>query len=186
MIHQAPVNDAVGASAVVADDAAHHGPAAAGRVGPHHEPVAAQITVYSIQSAPRLHLDSALLGVDVNDMIQIFGEIYDHRLVHCLPGQAGTTPAGQDGQIVLDAGGNSGQHILLGFGDDHSQRHHFVDGGVGAVEDAGGKIGFDLSGAALAQGVGKILNSFRSGFHCITPFSSFLRRPISPLRPQGE
>ena len=165
VVHHAPIDDAVGAGAVVAQEAPYHGPVAAGRVGANHEAVAAQGLVEHVQGAAGLHPDFAFTAVDLDDLVHVFGEVDDHGFAHGLAREAGAAPAREDGEIVFNAGLYRGQDVVIMFGDDYGQGHHFVDGGVGAVEDAGGQVGFDLGRAVFAQGLREVLDVLLANVH---------------------
>ena len=145
------VPDRVGAGRVVADDPPHRRAVAGGGVGAELQPMRAQVAVERIEDDAGLQSDPALLRVELHHAVQEPGSVDDQRLVDRLPGQAAAGRARQDRHPMAGGRLYGGVHVLFVTGDQHAVRHHLIDAGVGAVEDAGIGVGAQLAAHPARQ-----------------------------------
>src|ERR1700757_4581202 len=64
-----------------------------------------------VEYQSRLDASVSLRGIELENLIHVFGEIQDYGDVARLPGQASTRPARKDGSTELCACGDLGHHI---------------------------------------------------------------------------
>ncbi len=95
--------------------------------------VGAQRVVEVAEDEARLHQGGPRLGIDVQDAAQVLGAVDHQRAVDRLAALAGAAAARQhrDALVARDRHGRS--HVVDRLRDDHADRLHLVDRGVGAV-----------------------------------------------------
>ena len=126
----------VGAAGVVAERASHVAAAAGARVGREEHVVRGEVVVELVENNAGLGARPALLGVHLDHVPHVLGEVHDHGLAHRLARQAGAAAPGQHGHAVAVGGLDHGYHVLGVTGQHHAHRLDLVDAGVGGVQQA--------------------------------------------------
>ena len=157
VVQSLAVDDGVGAAGVVADAAAHARPVGGGGVGSVLQPVGTHLAGELIQDDAGLDAGPLLLGVHLQDVVQVLAEVHDDGVVDGLAGEAGAAGAGKHRDAFAGGEFHHGLHVGSRARNHHADRFHLVDAGVGAVEQAGMRIEADLAVHAAAQFVGDIL-----------------------------
>ena len=93
VVDRLAVDNRVRARRVIAGHAADGGAIAGGGVGAEEKSQRAQVGVEVILDDARLNTRPALVGVDLQDLVQVFRKIHHHGMPHRLPGQAGAAAA---------------------------------------------------------------------------------------------
>jgi len=91
------------------------------------------------------------------------GEPAKHTIgdAHRLAVQAAAAAAWQHGHRMPAGDLHRGDHLIRVAGEGHPHRHHLVDAGIGAVEQAGHAVEADL-----AQLPPDLLHELPAGFRC--------------------
>ena len=138
----------VRAARVVAEHAADGVVVVCGRVRPERQHVLLLGRVpQSIQHTTRLHDAQPSLRVDVQNVVQVLGEVHQHRHVAALAAQAGATAAREDGITELASQRHRLDHVFLVARDDHADGRLPIVGAVGGVQRpaAGAEANFPLN-----------------------------------------
>jgi len=154
-----PIHDRVGPGRVVPHHAPQRRPVAGGEVGSEPQVVGAELFVQLVQDHAGLDARPALLGVDLEDPVQVLGHVQDHRPPYRLAGQGGPGAARQDRHTMPAADLHRGQGIVGRPGDHHAQGLDLVDAGVGAVEHLGHRVEADLPRHALPKVADQIVHA---------------------------
>src|SRR6185503_12589771 len=118
-----------------------------------------------IQHAARLHPGIFFLGVDLNDLVEVLGEINDHGDVAGLSTEAGTAAARQQRRAMLASNSDGLNSFFNRFGNHYADRYLTVIRAINGVKSAGTVVKSDLAGDGGAQLGGKDINvvaSFRA------------------------
>ena len=130
----APVAEGTRAAGVVADHAADGAPVGAGRVGSEPQPVPGggplQVGVHD----PGLHGGGAGLRVEVDDPVEVTGQVEHHARSDGVPGDGGAPAADGQRHAEVAAHLQGGDHLLGVPGEGHRGGHDPVQGGVGGVQ----------------------------------------------------
>ena len=115
-------HDRVVAARVVPDHSADRAVVVRGRGGTERHPRLGRLPEVAEVVEDRAGLDPGQLAVavDVQDPVQILGEVDDHRGVATLPGQAGAPSPRQDGRVVITADLDRGEDVVERLGDHHT------------------------------------------------------------------
>src|SRR3954454_21699870 len=118
-----------------------------------------------IEHAARLHPGIFFLGIDLNNLVEVLGEINDHGDVAGLSTEAGTAAARQQRRAML-AGNSDGLNSFFNrFGNHYADRYLTVIRAINGVKSAGTVVKSDFAGDGGAQLGGKDINivaSFRA------------------------
>jgi hypothetical protein len=104
-----------------------------------------------VEHQARLHTGAAALGVEFEDVVQVFGHIdYDGHIT-TLSGQTGPTAAGQDGCPIAAGDGDGLADVVNRSGDGDSDKYLPVIRPIGGVERPAPVIKPHLAANSLAQ-----------------------------------
>ena len=130
------------------------------RLRAHHQAVLLDGVVDLVQGGPGLDGRGPAAGIDLDDLVTVFGAVQDDRLVAALPGQAGPAPAGQHRDIELPASAD---------GRVRRPRHHDADRRLAVVRPvmrvraAGPRIEPHLPVDGFLESVLELFGIHRSG-----------------------
>ncbi len=135
--HQA-VADRLGPAGVVPRHAADRAACVGRGIDREEQPVRAQRTVQVGQHDPRLDPCGACGRIDLEHAPQVLAAIDHQRAVDRLAALAGAAAAGEDRHAMRARDREGRLHVVDPTRDDHAERHHLVDRGVGRVAAAVG------------------------------------------------
>ena len=150
-----PVADRAGASAVVADHPAQRGAAGGGHVHRKAEVRRRQPAVQLVQHQTRLDPCGARLSIHFQQPVQVPRRVHDHGPPHRLTALRGPAATGQHRRPLFAGRAHHGLHVVQRARQDHPQRLDLVDGGVGGVEAARGRVEPHVALHVSAQAGGK-------------------------------
>ena len=99
-----------------------------------------QVGVQMIQHQARLHQGLAARGVEIENLVQVLGQVDDQRLAHRLPALRGAAAPGQDRHAFVAGDVDDGLHVLGVFRHDDAEWFDLIDRGVGGIAAPGERI----------------------------------------------
>ena len=142
----------VHAAGVVADHPAERAVVVGRRVGAEGEPVlAVGLLAQPVEDDARLDARELPLGVDLDDPVQVLGEVEDDRDVHALTREARAAAAREDRRAVLAGDRDRGDHVVDAPRDHDADRQLAVVGARRGVERAVAGAEADLAVDRVAQ-----------------------------------
>ena len=136
---------------VVADHPAERGPVLGGGIRAEHQAVPRARQVQLFLHHPRLNPGHALLGVDLDDLVHMPGQVHHDRLPHRLAGQAGPGAPGQHRHAELGGRAHHGGHVGRVAREDHPDRLDRVHAGVAREQVPGVRVEPDVATDHAAQ-----------------------------------
>ena len=148
--------DGVRTAGVISDVAADGAVLVGGGVGREGEGVCFRGGAEVVVDEAGLDPGVALFGVEFFDGVEVLGEVEDHAGVGGLAGEGRAGAAAEKGHVERAAGGDGGEDVVEGAGDNDPHGHLAVVGEVRGVEGAvaGGEA--DLGGGGFAQASGEL------------------------------
>ncbi len=110
---------------------------------------------------PGSHAGQPPLRVELDDLVDVLGEVDDDGDVAALPGERRAAAAPKERRAVLAADAHGLDHVLDVARDDDADRHLAVVGGVGRVERAAAVVEADLAADVRSQLSGERLRLAR-------------------------
>ena len=151
MIGGHAIEDRVRARGVVAHDAAERGAATARRIRPELEAERLEVRVQRAERDTGLGANPLLFAIDLDDLVEVPGQIDDQRFVDGLAGEAGAAAARQDRHAMSGSERHGLLHVVDGAWDEDAVRTDLIDAGIRAVEDARDVIRQHIPQHTLAQ-----------------------------------
>jgi hypothetical protein len=94
-----------------------------GGVRSEREAVLLRVRSEAVEDRPRLNAGTSPTGIDLQDPVEVAGEVKDDGDVAALPCQAGAGASREDRRSVLPAHGDRPYHVLHIAWDDHTDRN---------------------------------------------------------------
>ena len=116
--------------ALFAHHAAERGAVTARRIRPYHPAVRRQVSVESVEHHAGLHSNPPLLGVDLQDGIEVPGTVDDQGRTDGLPGQRRPAPSRQHRHVIPGGRLQRRLHIVGMPGDEHAKGLDLADAGI--------------------------------------------------------
>jgi len=145
------IDDRSSSRRVVAHHAADSGAVAGRRVGPELVTEMGHVLAQAVLNDSRLHSRPLLLGVDLENPVEVGRAVDDEGFVDGLPFETRATAARQQRQAVLGGELHGGLHVVRMLGDNSGQRRGPVDTGVGAIQRQRHRVGTHLAANATAE-----------------------------------
>ncbi len=133
VVRRAPVGQRVRAAGVVADHAADGAAGVRGGVRPEPQPVRSGLALQVVEDHARFDEGRHALGVDLQDAVQVAGEVEDDAGPDGVAGDGRARTAGGEGDAELAADAPHGDDVLDRAGEDDDERDDAVVRGVGRV-----------------------------------------------------
>ena len=122
------------AAAIVTDHSTQRVVVVGGRVRPEHQPMRPRRILEAIKDAARLHARGSRRRIDLDDVVQVPGEIDAHGDVAGLAGKARSSAPGNNRRVMFAADAYRFDHLVPRPGADDADRHLAVVRGVGRIE----------------------------------------------------
>src|SRR4029453_9239337 len=101
------------------------------------KPERAQVSVEFILNDTRLDTRPARVGVNLQNLVQVFRKIHHYGMPHRLPGEASASTAWQHGDLVATGDVHRGDDISLVPGNDDADRVDLIHAWGGVVQGPG-------------------------------------------------
>ena len=144
-------DDGVDATRIIADHSAQVAIFVGRRIGTVRQVVLIGVLTKMVEHYARLYPGIFLLGIQLDDLVQVLREINNHGHVAALPGQTGSPAASQDGSLMLAGHSHGLNHVVNGSRNNHANGNLPVIGAVGGIESAAAFIKANFSRDAPAQ-----------------------------------
>ena len=128
------------ATGVVADHAADGAAVMAGRIGGEGEVMFLRGVAEMIEDDSGLDAGDAALGINLEDVAHVLGEVEHHGHVAALAGKGSASAAAEKRSAEFAAGRDGGEDILRVIRKNHTDGDLAVVGSVGGVERASAAI----------------------------------------------
>ena len=139
------------AARVIADHAAQRVVRVGGRIGSEREVVLLGFAAKNVEHGPRLNPSQLAVGVDGDNLIEIFGPIHDDGHIAAASREARSATAREDGSAANTGDFNRLDHVIDVAGDDNSDGDLAVIRAVGSVEGPAAGIEPDLTVKGLPE-----------------------------------
>ena len=155
VVHHVAVSDRAGAAAVVARHAADRRAAGCRDVDREEQSVRLERPVQRVEHDARLHPRPSRRRIDVDDPIQVLGEVQHHGGADGLAALRRAGAARQHRDVFLGGDGDGGLHVGDGFRHDYAERLDLIDRGVRRVAPARERVEQHLARRLAPQPVGQ-------------------------------
>ena len=141
---------------VVADHAAHIGAAAGGHIRSEHEAAGTQEGVELVEGDSGLDSHPALSGIELQNTVEVLGEVDVQRSPHRLPCEARSGAAGDQGDTKIRGDLHHLYGVLHSPGKRDAHRIHRVDACICAVQHPGDVVQVHLPVNPVAQSAAEL------------------------------
>ena len=145
VVHHVAVANRARSAGVVPGHAAQGSLGAGGHVHRVPQPVGPQVSVQLIEHQARLNDYRTRFLVELDHLVQVLRIVDDQGRAHGLAALRRAAAARQDGQAFVGGNLNGDARIVFGPGHHHAHRLDLVDGRVGGITAAAGRIEQDLA-----------------------------------------
>src|SRR5262249_58919646 len=139
------------AAGVVADHSAQVAVLVRGRIWPKSEIELVGAFTQMVEHNPGLHPRVFLLCIEFQDLVEIFGKIYDPPNVAKWSGKTGPATPCQNRSAVVAGQSHSLNHVLNCFGNHDTDRYLALVGSIIGIKRAAAFIKSDFAADAAAQ-----------------------------------
>ena len=142
---------------IIAHHSAQRGPVGGGCVRTKQESHGPQMKIELFLNYPRLDNRPPLLGIRLENAVEILRHVYDDRITDSLSCEASSCTTRKHRDLEIPRSFHRGENILMGSWDNNADGLYFIDTGVGAVHQARGTVKADFATDTGFQRAIKIL-----------------------------